>query len=74
MVKCIRQLHNYRGALQTGSSLSASFTAECGKKQYVVKGDERAHDSGTQLTYMVFDDVDKTLGKTMSNDNTFELS
>jgi len=74
MVKCIRQLHNYLAALQTGSSISAPFTAECGKRQSVFKGDERAHDSGTQLTYMVFDDLDKTLGKTMSNDNTYGLS
>jgi len=69
MVKCIRQLHNHLGALQTGSTISAPFTAECGKR-CVAEGDERAHETGTQLTYLVFADLDKTLCKTMSNDNT----
>jgi len=40
----------------------------------MVRGDERAHGTGTQRTYLVFADLDKTLYKTMSNKNTYGLS
>jgi hypothetical protein len=40
----------------------------------VVKGDERVHETGTQLTYLVFADLDNTLCKTMSSDNHMDYT